>query len=100
MYRPLICNKLNKKCVTTKCRLCSASRGWVINARKCRRSLFLINWIKKCIALVLLYRCTVMHGQQNIKIVRVVTVLWWLWYLTVQMTLLHSLGASTRLWLL
>jgi hypothetical protein len=50
-----------------KCRLWSASWGWASNARNMQRPLVLNKLNRKCITLVSLYWCTMMHGQQNIS---------------------------------
>jgi hypothetical protein len=51
----------------TKCNLCSTSWGWSSNVWNMQRHLILNKLNKKCITLVSLYWCTVMHDQRNIK---------------------------------
>jgi hypothetical protein len=56
----------------TKYHLCTTSWGWASNARNMQRLLILNKLNKKCIMLVALYWYTMMHGQQNIKQVKLV----------------------------
>jgi hypothetical protein len=53
----------------TKFRLWSASWGWARNAQNMLSPLILNKLNRKCIMLVLLYWCTMMHGQQNVKLI-------------------------------
>jgi hypothetical protein len=51
----------------TKCRMCSASWGWVSDTRNIYGPVILNKLNEKCITLVLQYRYTAMHGQRNIN---------------------------------
>jgi hypothetical protein len=51
----------------TKCRLCSDSWRWASKARNMQRPLILNNLNSRCITLILLCWCYIMHGQQDIK---------------------------------
>jgi hypothetical protein len=59
----------------TKCRLCSISWWWASNARNMQRPLILNKLNEKCITLVSLYWCTMMHGHYTDILWCIVTIL-------------------------